>query len=80
MPLQRVAAYIDGFNLYGNWADILRRAVTASGKTHYRLHVETKLSETQISRFMAGTQGLSLRSAEKLASVLGLELIERKNG
>ena len=65
-------------NTSGNWADILRRAVTASGKTHYRLHIETKLSETQISRFMAGTHGLSLKSAEKLAAVLGLELAERK--
>jgi len=58
------------------WPDILRRAVKASGKTHYRLHRETdkSLSETQITRFMAGTHGLSVSSFEKLAGVLGLEL------
>jgi hypothetical protein len=59
------------------WADILRESIRKSGKTHYRLHLETDktISQTQLARFMAGTHGLSLQSAERLAKVLGVKLV-----
>ena len=60
-----------------NWPDILRRAALESGKTCYRLATDAGIGETRLRRFLQGTSGLSLKYAERLASVLGLLLVRR---
>jgi len=61
-------------NTDGNWADILREAVRAAGKTQYRMALDAGMGETQLARFMAGTHGLSLATANRLGASLGLAL------
>jgi len=61
-------------NTHGNWAEILREAVRAAGKTQYRTAIDAGMGETQLARFMAGTHGLSLGTANRLGRSLGLTL------
>jgi len=61
-----------------SWAGIIRTAVRNSDKTQYRTALDAGMGETQLARFMAGTHGLSVSSFEKLAGVLGLELVDKK--
>jgi len=58
--------------------DELQRRIQASGKSRYALSKETGIEESALSRFMAGTRGLSIDSIEKLAKALGCEIIIRK--
>ena len=58
--------------------DELQRRIQASGKSRYALSKETGIEESALSRFMAGTRGLSIDSIEKLAKALGFELVMRK--
>lgn len=55
------------------WADILRDAITASGKTQLALAAESGVAQTKISRLLSGSS-IALPNAAKLARVLGLEL------
>ena len=50
--------------------DDIRRAIRASGQSTYHLAQETGVDRGNLSRFMSGTQGLSLRSLEALAREL----------
>lgn len=54
--------------------DELKRRIQASGKSRYALSKQTGIEESALSRFMAGTRGLSIDSIEKLAEALDLEL------
>ncbi len=56
----------------------LRTAVDASGKSRYRICKDLGISETTMSRFMAGQRGLSLRLVDRLCAYLGLELRQSK--
>ncbi len=53
----------------------LREAVAACGTSRYALARELGVSESTLSRFMAGKQGLTLATLDRLARVLGLELV-----
>ena len=57
--------------------DAICEAIEASGKTRYRISKDPGISQTQLSRFMAGTRGLSVESVEALAEYLELEIIVR---
>jgi len=51
-----------------------RAAFAASGMTRLALSKQTGVSYSVIHRFIAGERDLTLRTASKLADVLGLEL------
>jgi transcriptional regulator with XRE-family HTH domain len=57
----------------------LRNAITASGKTHYRLAKEAGIRPQQLDYFIAGRRGLRIDTLDKLAPVLGLELRPRSS-
>lgn len=55
------------------WAAILRKAIVASGQTHYALAKATGVPCQTIDRIAAGASP-NLATAEKLGKVLGLTL------
>jgi hypothetical protein len=57
-------------------SDQLREAIARCGKTRYRIHKETGIAESQLSRFVndAGVS-LSLRNIDKLCECIGAELV-----
>lgn len=57
--------------------DQIRRAVNASGVSHYRICKDTGIDKGALSRFMAGKVGLTLAHLEALADVLGLDVVAR---
>jgi len=52
----------------------LRKAIKASGLTHYALAKVTGVTAGQLDRFMSGERDLRLTSAAAIADALGLEL------
>jgi transcriptional regulator with XRE-family HTH domain len=52
----------------------LRAAIRESGKTIYRVAVESGVAHPVILRFMSGERDIRLETAEKLAASLGLAL------
>jgi hypothetical protein len=57
--------------------DEIRRAIEASDKTRYRLSLETRIPQSQLSRLMTGEKGLSFEALERLAEALGIEIVIR---
>jgi transcriptional regulator with XRE-family HTH domain len=58
-------------------SDRVRRAVADSGLSNCQICRAAGLNEAVLSRFMAGTRGLSLATLDALAPVLGLEVVAR---
>ena len=56
-------------------SDQLRRAISVSGKTRYRISIETGISESILSRFVNQGAGLSLANVDKLCECIGAELV-----
>jgi transcriptional regulator with XRE-family HTH domain len=59
------------------FSDQIREAVDASGMSRYRICAEIKLSQPAMSRFMSGNAGLSLAVLDRLADLLGLDVMMR---
>lgn len=57
-----------------SFADTIRRAAIADGRTAYRLAKVSGVDVAIIQRFMSGERGLTLVTAEKLCRALGLHL------
>lgn len=57
-------------------SDQVREAIARCGKTRYRIHKETGIAESQLSRFVndAGVS-LSLNNIDKLCECIGAELV-----
>jgi len=55
----------------------LRKAILASGLSHYRIATDAGLQAGQLDRFMSGERDLMAASADKLAAYFGLELQKR---
>ena len=55
----------------------LRAAIRKSGKTVYRIAVESGVAHPVILRFLSGERDIRLETAEKLAAALGLGLREQ---
>lgn len=55
--------------------ELVRQAIRESGLTPYRICMETGLNQAALSRFLHGKVGLSVASLEKLAPLVGLELV-----
>src|SRR5688572_7286769 len=58
----------------------LRAAVKASGKSQYRLHRETGISQSAISAFLKGRDELKLSTAAALAAAVGLQFAPASAG
>jgi len=56
-------------------SDVVRRAITASGLSNYRICRAAGLNVTVLSRFMGGTQSLTFATFDALAPVLGLRIV-----
>jgi len=52
----------------------LRQAMADSGMSQHQLAALSGIDPAQISYFMSGKRSLTLRSAEKITALLGLEL------
>lgn len=63
---------------YKPLSDQIRNAVDASGLSRYRISKETGISQTSLSRFMAGERGLPLSAIDTLGAFLNLEVVTRK--
>jgi transcriptional regulator with XRE-family HTH domain len=59
----------------GKFSDQIRDAIQASGTTRYSLAKQVGIPESALSRFMRGKQGLTLATLDKLADLLGLEIV-----
>ncbi len=54
----------------------LREAIERSGKTRYRIHKETGIAESQLSRFVNDPSvSLSLKNIDKLCECIGARLV-----
>ncbi len=58
--------------------DQIRRVVDRSGLSRYRICQEIDLDQTLISCFMSGQSGLSIKSLDRLAKLLGLTVSVKK--
>ena len=59
------------------FSDQVRGAVVGSGLSRYRICKEIRITESTMSRFMNGKGGLSMASLDRLANLLGLEIVTR---
>ncbi|MCE5276978.1 MAG: helix-turn-helix transcriptional regulator [Planctomycetaceae bacterium] len=58
--------------------DDIRKALAASGRSRYAIAKESGILESQLSRFLHGERGLNVANLQRLARVLGLEIIVRQ--
>lgn len=56
----------------------IRTAIEGSALSRYEIAKRSGVTEASLSRFMNGKVGLSVESIEKLAPVLGLQIVVRK--
>jgi ribosome-binding protein aMBF1 (putative translation factor) len=54
--------------------EVLRAAIERSGVTRYRIAKESRISESNLRRFVQGEMSIRLDNADKLAAYLGLRL------
>jgi len=59
-------------------SDQLRAAIEASELTRYKISQATGIDQAVLSKFMAGTTGLSQASSDAIGELLGLELVVRR--
>lgn len=62
--------------------DQVRQAVRESGLSHYAVCKAARIDKATMSRFMAGQCGITVRTLDALADVLGLRIVtdKRKKG
>ena len=56
-------------------SDQVRAAIESSGLTRYRISKETGIAQSNLSRFMGGTQAMSSESLDRLAVVLRISIV-----
>ena len=56
-------------------SDQLRKAILASDKSCYRIHKETGIAPSVLSRFLNHQHGLSMASVDKLCECIGAQLV-----
>lgn len=60
-----------------SFSDQIRSAVKKSGETYLGISEETGIPQPNLSRFMNGRSGLSLKSLDLLAEHLGLQVVAK---
>jgi plasmid maintenance system antidote protein VapI len=58
-------------------AEVLRKTIRTSGVSVNALAKKVGLAQPTLCLFVNGRRGISMRSAERLATHFGLELVER---
>src|SRR5262245_13274844 len=58
-----------------SFSDQIRDAINNCGTTRYALAKQVGVSGSVLSRFLAGKQGMTLETLDKLAAALGLEVL-----
>lgn len=58
--------------------DQVRKAITDSGETQYRICQNTGLDKTAIFRFMTGERGLSMKALDTVAEYLELSIVSSR--
>lgn len=58
-------------------AAVIRRAIEESGESAYAVAKGSGVSQAVLSRFLSGSRGLTLETADRLCHHLGLELVRR---
>ena len=61
--------------LMSDLVETLKFAIANSDKSRYAIAHESNVSEAVLSRFVNGERGITLATASKIASVLGLNLV-----
>jgi len=56
-------------------SDQIRRAIDASGMSRYAIANAIGLDHSVMSRFMAGTSGLSFKTLDRLGELLKLRIV-----
>jgi transcriptional regulator with XRE-family HTH domain len=56
-----------------SFSDQIRTAIKSSGKSIYRIALETKMEEKRLSRFVNGRGGLNLGTLDRVAAYLGIK-------
>lgn len=59
------------------FSDQIRQAVDSSDLSRYRICKEAGIDQAAFSRFMSGKVGLSMRTLDALADVLGLDVVAK---
>ena len=59
-------------------SDQIRQAVEGCGMTRYRISRETGVDQATLSRFMSGERGLPMKTLDRLADFLDLNLTAGK--
>lgn len=59
-------------------SESLRNAIETAGVSRYRLAKQLGIHESVLSKFVNGKQGVSLRTFDKIAAALSLELQPRQ--
>jgi len=57
----------------------LQKEIERSGKSLRQVAMESEVDVAALSRFMSGQRVLGGRAIDRLAEVLGLELVQRRN-
>ena len=57
--------------------DQLQKAIANSGQTEYAIAKRAGVSQSVLNRFMNGERGISLQTASKLCTCLGLSLVHQ---
>jgi transcriptional regulator with XRE-family HTH domain len=57
-----------------DWEATFREAIQKSGLSLYAIAKQTGIDQSQLSRFMREQRGLSIKTAEQLAAIVGLRL------
>ena len=63
-----------------DWQQTLRDTILDSGRTLKDIAIEAGVDHSQLSRFMRKERNITFPTAEKVGTLLGLELKPRKRG
>ena len=58
----------------------IRKAIKTAPMSRYAISKATGIDQAQLARLMAGQEGLSIASLERLVDCLGLEIVIRPKG
>ena len=55
-------------------SSVIERTIRADGRSLYRIAKDADVAVAVLQRFMSGERGITLRTADRICPVIGLEL------